>query len=96
MQPDLDSRLLAVLAQQRPPGDGAQLAFTRLEQQLTELFAALTLDQSRALHIRLAIPQADDAVAAQFGRLAPPRRERLILFLADARRRQVRAASGIR
>lgn len=95
MQPDLEPRLLALLAPQTPT-DGAHLAFTHLELQLTELFGALTVDESRALHIRLAIPAPDDPVAALFGRLARPRRERLILFLADARRRAARAASGIR
>ncbi|MEO8553249.1 MAG: hypothetical protein ABI678_24920 [Kofleriaceae bacterium] len=95
MQPDLDSRLLELL-EPRAPRDGAHLAFTILEQELTELFAELTLDAARALHHRLRLPAADDRVAALFGRLAPFRRERLVAYLADARRRQVRAAAGIR
>lgn len=96
MDPDLDPRLLALLKPRHTPGAGAQLTFTILEQELTDLFAALSIDESRALYHRLRLPTAGDRVAALFGRLAPPRRERLVAYLADARRRQVRAASGIR
>jgi hypothetical protein len=96
MDQDLDSRLLALLAPRQTFGGGAHDAFIALEHQLTELFAALSIDEARALHRRLSIPAADDPVTALFGRLALARRERLVGFLADARRRQVRAASGIR
>lgn len=96
MQQDLEPRLLALLEPRLLPGAGARLTFTILEQELTDLFAELSIDDSRALYHRLRLPTPGDRVAALFGRLAPPRRERLTTFLAEARRRQVRAASGIR
>ena len=45
--------------------------------------------EAEALHERLSTtPRADDRVAAQFGRLVLERRERLLAFLGDARRRE--------
>lgn len=68
-------------------GEPAAAAFQRKERTLGQLFAALTVAEARALHRRLTIPTSDDPIAARFGRLVSDRQQRLLAFLADARRR---------
>jgi hypothetical protein len=73
---------------------GAQLGETidahnrRKERELGALFATLSVLQARALHKRLSSPAADDPIATRFARMIAERRHRLLVFLADARRRE--------
>ena len=49
--------------------------------------AALPIFDQRALHARLANPHGGDLLAARFSALLRERRDRLLAFLADTRRR---------
>ena len=68
-----------------------EATFRRKERELGEIFAGLTVLESRALHKRLS--DARDPLAIRFGRLVCARRERLLAFLADARRREAIAGA---
>lgn len=89
-----DADLLAVLEASPEYGGTIELAFRRKEQSLMSLFSALSPRDALALHARLASPREDDALAARFARLVRERRERLLAFLADARRREAIAAAA--
>jgi hypothetical protein len=84
LEPDIQ----AVLAARAHPGEQLAFAFKRKEQQLGDLFARLSVADSRELHRRLTLAIADDELATMFNRLVADRRARLIAFLADARRRE--------
>jgi hypothetical protein len=88
-----DAGLIAILDAAPDIGETIECAFRRKEHDLLTAFAALSLDASRSLHARLAAGMADDPVAARFSRLVRERRERLLAFLADARRRAAFVAS---
>jgi hypothetical protein len=88
-----DGALLAILDAAPAYGETIEAAFRRKEQQLLEAFAALSAEASRSLHARLCASAPDDAVAVRFARLVRDRRERLLAFLGDARRREALAAS---
>ncbi len=95
--PPLDAALIAVLDSGPVPGETIEVAFRRKECELAELFASLAADDALALHRRLASPRDGDPVATRFARLVVARRERLLGFLADARRRAaVAAVKGVR
>jgi hypothetical protein len=83
---DLDQRIIATI---HAPMDGvsAQTAYREKEHQLGAILAMLTVADAQSLHRRLTIPASDDPVAAAFARLTKDRRDRLVQFLADARRR---------
>jgi len=83
-----DAEIIRLLSTPALPGESAELFHRRKEQLLGALFATLSIAEADALHHRLASPRVGDSVAAQFGRLAFERRERLLAFLADARRRE--------
>ena len=86
---DRDPEILAVLAATALAGESTDAFHRRKEHLLGALFAALGASEAEALHERLsATSRGDDRVAAQFGRLVVERRERLLAFLADARRRE--------
>lgn len=90
---DIDARLLAILRAKPDPTETIASAYHRKEHELGAVFAALAPVQALELHRRLSRPRPDDELAARFARLVPPRRARLLAFLADARRR---AAMGHR
>lgn len=84
-----DAEILGVLATPAVAGESTDAFHRRKEHLLGALFAALGAAEADALHERLSTtPRADDRVAAQFGRLVHERRERLLAFLGDARRRE--------
>lgn len=70
------------------PNDGHRVGNERKEHELRALFAALPVLEAMELHRRLRVARADDAVVAAFGRLVVERRQRLLAFLGDARRRE--------
>lgn len=82
-----DAALLAILDAPLAPGETALAGFRRKEHALGNAFAALSIIEARALHLRLANPRAADALATRFARLTIERKNRLLTFLADARRR---------
>lgn len=83
----LDDRLIAIL--EAPPHHNEMIAacFARKEAELGNLLATLDVDTARALHKRLTTFAGDDPLVAAFNRLTADRRQRLIVYLADARRR---------
>jgi hypothetical protein len=93
---ELEHRLLEILEATPSPGCGAHTAFRLKEDQLTALFAGLAVADAHALQRRFTVSASDDRAAAQFSRLTRERRDRLVAFLADTRRRQARARAGIR
>jgi hypothetical protein len=86
---ETEARIGALLDAPARLGETTAVAFARKEQALGELFATLTILESRALHARLSNPRPDDPIATRFTLLVADRRARLLAFLADARRRQV-------
>jgi len=87
VEPSIDDRLIAIL--DAPPALGETIAtsFARKEAELLALLATIEIDTARALHRRLTIEDARDPLVAKLGRLTAMRRQRVVNFLADARRR---------
>lgn len=89
----LETEILSVMDRRPEPGERLEFAFRRKELELMAVFDRLTLADSHELHRRLTLMLADDPIARVFARLVPDRRQRLVAFLRDARRREaVRAA----
>jgi len=80
-----DARLLAIL--EAPMREPTQAGFARKERELGEAFAALPVFDQRALQARLSVVRPGDVLAEKFNRLTHERRQRLLNFLGDARRR---------
>src|SRR4051812_20119474 len=84
--PWFEAAMLEILL--RPVAVGmAHAAHAEKEQQLEDLFERFTLIESWTLHKRLKYPAAEDQLAVAFARLIPERRQRLLDFLGDAKRR---------
>jgi len=83
----LDDRIVEAACASPSDGRSVHLAFREKELQLGAIFAALSIADAHALHRRLTIPATNDPVASAFGRLTKERRDRLLRFLGDARRR---------
>jgi hypothetical protein len=88
-----DAHLAAILDAPLRTGEPTNVGYARKERELAAAFAALPIFDQRALHARLARPKPGDALAVKFGRLVAERRQRLINFLGDARRRAAIAAA---
>jgi hypothetical protein len=69
-------------------GPTIEVAHGQRERELGEMFARLSVTDSRALHRRLANPSPRDPIASRFGLMIAERRQRLLSFLAGARRRE--------
>ena len=83
-----DAALLAILDAPLREHETAALGFARKESELGNAFAELTILAAYTLHKRLANPLPGDTLAERFTtRLTIDRRNRLLAFLADARRR---------
>jgi len=89
----VDGRLIAILDAPFAAGETAHTGFQRKEHELGAAFAALSVSDSRNLHVRLASPKPGDTIAHKFARMTLERRTRLLNFLADARRREALAAT---
>ncbi len=81
-----DAKLLAILDADSS-GEPTYVAFARKERELGDAFAQLPIFDQRALAIRLEAARPGDMLAEKFHRLTPDRRQRLLSFLNDARRR---------
>jgi hypothetical protein len=88
-----DDQILAILDAPLHPGETALAGFARKEQELRDVFARLSVLESRATLSRLVTCKPSDDIARKFAGLTVERRGRLLSFLADARRR---AAMGAR
>ena len=84
----VDREILAVFDSPPELGETIEAQHRRKERLLGELFARLSVIEARALHGRLSNPGNHDPIATRFARLIPERRTRLLVFLADARRRE--------
>ncbi|MBA3460217.1 MAG: hypothetical protein H0T46_09680 [Deltaproteobacteria bacterium] len=87
-----DARLVAVLDAPLGLGETTLAGYARKEHELGAIFASLSWQESRAMHLRLTNAKAGDELASKFARLTIERRVRLLNFLADARRRAACAA----
>ena len=84
---ELEDRLIAIL--ESPPHANEMIAacFARKEAELGNVLATIDVDSARALHKRLTTFAGEDRLVTAFNRLTADRRQRLIVYLADARRR---------
>ena len=87
-----EAPLIAILVAPLRAGETAAVGFARKERELAAAFAALPVLAARAVHMRLSNPRSDDELAEKFSRLTIERRNRLLNFLADARRRAALAS----
>jgi hypothetical protein len=79
-------RMIEILDTPAAPGETIEASYRRKEQEIGALLARLRAREALALHRRLT--NATDPLALRFGRMTRERRERLLAFLADARRRE--------
>jgi hypothetical protein len=93
VSPTVERDIVNIIEAPPHPGETTELAFRRKEHELGELFATLSVTESRTLHRRLSIASTNDQVAKAFGRMVAERRMRLLAFLADVRRREALASA---
>ncbi len=92
-----EADLLAILTAPLHPGESALCGHQRKEHQLAAIFATLSVGEARTLHQRLSrSPSAADTLASKFAALVLDRRQRLLAFIADTRRRAAVAQSRTR
>ena len=89
-----EGALTAILLAPLQFGETTMVGYLRKEHEMRAVFAALSVPAARLLHARLSAGKADDALGAAFARMTLDRRTRLLVFLADARRRE--ALSNVR
>jgi hypothetical protein len=87
-----EAALTAILAAP-PEGETYELSFRRKERAFVEYCASLPVVAAMALHRRLSNPRAGDVLASRFGQLVVERRNRILNFLAGARRRAALATA---
>ncbi|MDX2093972.1 MAG: hypothetical protein SFX73_39425 [Kofleriaceae bacterium] len=87
LDPVRERELVATIIRPIDPRDGHRVGNDKREQDLMALFEALPVLEAMELQRRLRIGRADDVVAVAFGRLVVERRQRLMMFLGNARRR---------
>jgi hypothetical protein len=85
-----ESDLLAIL-DSTVPRESITALYDRRERELVHLFSGLTTEECLQLHQRLLSARPDDPVAMRFRRMILQCRNRLLAFLADARRRETLA-----
>jgi hypothetical protein len=84
----VDVALIAILEAPLHAGETVALGFARKEAELRHVLATLSIVESRAMQLRLSRPKDGDPLTKAFLRLTGERRERLLNFIADARRRE--------
>lgn len=81
--------LMSILEAAAPDGLASSVVFRLKEEALLHVASTLTVTQSRQLYMRLATPAEGDLLAAAFHkRLVADRRNRILLFLSQAPRRE--------
>ena len=88
----LETEILVALDAHKEAHETLDAAFRRKEHEIGAVFARLTPADSLALERRLNLSLAGDPIAARFSRLVAARRNRLVSFLSEMRRRQPRRA----
>jgi hypothetical protein len=83
----IEQRLIELIVTPVPSTETALAGNARKEREIAEVLASLTVIEAWWLHKRLTIASPSDALVAAFGRLVVERRQRLLAFLGDARRR---------
>lgn len=99
-----DLAILSVLDEPAAGGESADAFYRRKERELGAMFARLPVPDAVALARRLSTVTPGDILSARFSRLVADRRQRLIDFLDDAKRREAienarqpnSAASGVK
>ncbi len=92
----LERTLIEILARDPELRETIDAAFRRKEQQVGDVFAALSPSDARALLERLEAGRDADSLSKHFSRFAVERRQRLLAFLADTPRRMELARKGRR
>ena len=87
---ETEGAIVAALTRPITPGEGHRDGNNRRERELLELFALLTPVQLLDLRRRISNARSDDKLAQGFKRLIVERRQRLLAFLEDPRRRMAR------
>ena len=82
-----EDEIVAVFTRPAPQGELPSHTFQRKEHELGALFAQLNELDSFELGRRLSVNAPTDPIASRFARLTVDRRDRLIAFVRDARRR---------
>lgn len=85
--PSIEQQVAAILDEPPALGETIAVCFARKEHALRALFGALDVATACALHKRIQIGSASDPIVVQLGRMTADRRQRLVTFLGDARRR---------
>jgi hypothetical protein len=85
---ELERQITEIVEAAPDAHETVEAAFRRKEQTLRDLFSTLSVAESRALHRRLTLGAGTDPLVKTFGRLVADRRNRLLAFLADVRRRE--------
>ena len=83
----IDEALLEILRSPALIGETVEIAFRRKEAEMIALCNTLSPVESMQLVRRLEHPKAGDTLAAEFSRMISERRQRILRFLGDARRR---------
>lgn len=91
LDPHQVQQLIELIVEPLQGGETFSAGYDRKERALGERFARLTVLEAWVLHRRLTCAAVGDPLAVAFGRLVAERRARLMVFLADARRRAARA-----
>ena len=85
--PEIERALLELLTRPIDQSAGHSAGYARREQEIGQMFAELDLQTAVALGKRLDLAKYDDPIATAFNRMVASRRNRLRVFLGDARRR---------
>ncbi len=94
---DAEAHMLAILGAPLQPGESAHVGNLRKEHELAAVLATISVGEARTLHQRLSRPPAAaDLLATKFSTLINERRQRLLAFIADTRRRLTIAQSRAR
>lgn len=94
---DAEAHMLAILGAPLQPGESAHVGNLRKEHELAAVLATISVGEARTLHQRLSRPPAaPDLLATKFSTLIHERRQRLLAFIADTRRRLTIAQSRAR
>ena len=90
---ELETRIIAILEEPAAPGELASDVFQRKEDALWNLFTTVPAVAAFSLHRRLTIAHPDDDLSNRFQRMVVDRRNRLLDYLGDPRRRAALEAS---
>ena len=83
----LETQIIAILEEPAKPGELASDAFQHKEDALWDLFTTVPAVAAYELHRRLTIAHPDDDLSNRFQRMVVDRRNRLLEYLGDPRRR---------